>query len=281
MAASDASVRSAAELLAGARRVVVFSGAGVSAESGIDTFRDAGGLWERYPPDEFATAVGLVRQLVEHPERVARFLHDLLAPVARARPNPGHLALDALEQRLRALGGRLVVVTQNVDRLHQEAGSSEVLEVHGSLFEIVDDSGAHQHTLTRAELARVVDGLARAERGLFRRTRMARALSPLLGLPHPRRPLVLAHRPSVVLFGEALPERAWSEAKAQASRADVLIAVGTSGTVYPAAELPELAAAAGARVIGVGPEVGDADVWLNGAAGDVLRRLVERATALA
>lgn len=264
----------AADILRHAKRVVVFTGAGVSAESGIDTFRSTGGLWERYPPEEFATPMGLVKLLVTDPVRVAHFLHDLLEPVAHARPNPGHVALARLEEQVRERGMEIVVVTQNVDRLHQDAGSRRVLEVHGSLFDIVDAEGRPRRQLEREDLRRVVASLKAARAGLFKRSRMVQALSPLLGLPEARAPHLLRHRPNVVLFGEALPERAWSEARKAAANADALLVVGTSGAVYPAAELPEIAEEAGARVVGVGPEPGAAHLWLQGAAGALLPELV-------
>ena len=276
-------VDTAAALVGAARRLVVFTGAGVSAESGIDTFRgstdaesSAGdALWKRYPPEKFATPAGLVNLLVTEPLLVARFFRELLAPVARAVPNAGHRAIASLEERARAAGGDAVVITQNVDRLHHDAGSQRVLEVHGSLFDIVDGAGDTRRTLSRDDLKRVVDDLSRAERGYFKRAAIVRALSPLLHvLDLSSRSLV--HRPSVVLFGEALPEPAWSDALAAAGAADVFLVVGTSGSVYPAASLPEIAADAGATVVGVGPARGDADVWLDGTAGAVLPGLLQR-----
>jgi NAD-dependent deacetylase len=268
----------AMRMLGAARRVVVFTGAGVSAESGIDTFRSEGGIWQRYPPEDFATPAGLLRLMATDPARVARFLRDLLEPVAAARPNPGHVALAALEEAVRDRGADLVVVTQNVDRLHQDAGSRRVLEVHGSLFDIVDSEGRPRRRLERAELERIVSALKAAEGAFFKRSRVVAALSPLLGAPDLRQPLALGHRPNIVLFGEALPEPAWPEAQRAAERADVMLVVGTSGAVYPAASLPEIAAAAGAEVIGVGPEAGDAPgaatLWLEGPSGLILPRLV-------
>src|SRR5262245_13435638 len=111
--------------LRSARRVVVFTGAGVSAESGIPTFRDAEGLWERFPPEQFASIRGLVRTALTRPARFADFLYAVLEPVALAKPSPAHLAVAELDKRVPT-----VVVTQNIDGLHQEAGSSTVHEIH-------------------------------------------------------------------------------------------------------------------------------------------------------
>ncbi len=261
MSSTAAQIDEAARILREAKRLVVFTGAGVSAESGIDTFRTDGGLWERYPPEEFATPGAILKMLATDPARVARFLRDVLEPVARARPNPGHEALSVIEERVRERGGDAVVVTQNIDRLHQDAGSRSVLEVHGSLFDLVDDEGLPRGRLERADLSRIAERLAKAERGLLKRSRIVAALSPLLSV---------RHRPNVVLFGEGLPEPAWSKAVEASRRADAMLVVGTSGAVYPAASLTEVAAEAGARLVGVGPERGDADVWLEGNAGVLL-----------
>lgn len=220
--------------------------------------------------------MALVNLMVTEPLKVARFFRELLAPVARAMPNAGHHAIARIEEQVRARSGTSLVITQNVDRLHHDAGSRRVLEIHGSLFDIVDGAGESRRMLTRADLRRVVDDLSRAERGYFKRAAIVRALSPLLSvLDLSSRSLV--HRPSVVLFGESLAEPAWTEATAAAGEADVMLVVGTSGAVYPAATLPEIAASNGAKVIGVGPERGDADVWLEGPAGTMLPALAERA----
>lgn len=126
----------AAIQLGRARRVVVFTGAGVSAESGIPTFRDAGGFWDRFPPEVFASWSGLRRVAVSQPRRVAEFLEALLDPIVRAVPNPAHRAIADLQRH-----AETVVVTQNVDGLHQAAGSRAVLEVHGSFYRLSDLRG--------------------------------------------------------------------------------------------------------------------------------------------
>lgn len=257
----------AAAWLAEAKRVVVFTGAGVSAESGIDTFRDNTGLWRRFPPERFATLPGLLAVAVKEPAELAAFLRAVLGPIAAARPNPAHLAIAALERHVAT-----TVVTQNIDGLHQEAGSTTVREIHGTLFDVVSPTGHKVRTLTRADLVRLVAALERIERGPFKLPRLIRATSPLMGLGKG-----LAHRPRVVLFGEHLAEPDWSCAERDASACDVMLVVGTSGEVYPAASLPERASDVGARVIGVGLEPGYGDLWLMGKAGEILPRLVEDA----
>lgn len=273
-------VAEAARLLRDASRIVVFSGAGVSAESGIDTFRTDGGFWQRFPPEEFGTAVGLAKLFATDPARLARFLAELVGPIACAAPNPGHRALADLERIAAGRGAELSVITQNVDELHQAAGSKNVHEIHGSLFDIVDAEGRALRRIERPELARLADALDRSQRGPFKRARIARAMLPLLGLPRAGDLARPRHRPSVVMFGEALAEPAWQRAQHAARRADAVLVVGTSGLVFPAAIIPELALAAGARLVAVGPERVFDGLWLAGQAGAVLPELVARVDGL-
>lgn len=264
-------VERAAALLKASTRLCVFTGAGVSAESGIATFRDEGGFWERYPMRDFGTPGGLARIGLSQPERLVDFLLDLLEPVSSAAPNPAHRAIAALEGQR-----RVTVVTQNVDGLHQTAGSDEVHEVHGSLFQIVDAAGAPLKRLRAREVERMVADLKKAKNGRFLAgMRAMSAIKPLIAFG----PSGLKHRPNVVLFGEAMAEPAWSRAHHAVARCDGMIVVGTSGTVYPAAELPDQARERGVPIVGVGPEEGDADLWLSGRAGDVLPALVEAMAA--
>ena len=265
---SDADLDAAARLFSGAQTIAVFTGAGVSRESGIPTFRDDGGLWSKYPIDRFATPAGLAEVAVREPQMLAQFFRDILAPVAAAAPNPAHQAIADLERGPFDVG----IATQNVDGLHQSAGSSEVHEVHGSFFEVTSALGKTLRRVERADLARIVARLEKERRGPFAALHVARALKPILGVN--RR--ALAHRPNIVLFGEAMAEPAWSRAQSLAQSCDVMLVVGTSGEVYPAALLPESARANGAKIIGVGPERGSADVWLEGPAGILLPPLVER-----
>lgn len=212
-------VRHAALLLSRAARVVVFTGAGVSAESGLATFRGAGGLWEGHRVEEVATPEAFARD----PLLVWRFYAMRRENARKAQPNPGHKAIAQLEE----LFPSVVVVTQNVDGLHQRAGSKRVLELHGSLWRIRCASCGQERREERV---------------------------PLPQLP-PRCALCGGlERPAVVWFGEVLPEAVFAEAEKACSQADAMLVVGTSGVVWPAAGLVELAAAAGAAIIEVNPE---------------------------
>jgi NAD-dependent deacetylase len=230
-------------LLAQATRVVVLTGAGISAESGIPTFRDAmTGLWSQFRPEDLATP----EAFAANPKVVWEWYASRRDRVAKALPNAGHAALVALEHRTPHFG----LITQNVDGLHARAGSRNVIELHGNIME--DRCFAEGRTLTPGD--------------------------QLPGTP-PR----CAHcgapvRPGVVWFGEALPSKALDEAQAEARSCDVFLSVGTSTVVEPAASLPFVALAAGAAVIEVNPTStplsAHATIVLSGAAGAVLPRLV-------
>lgn len=257
----------AASWLEAARRVVVFTGAGVSAESGIPTFRDAVGFWSRFRPETFATWRGLLETASTEPAELIRFLIALLEPIAAARPNAAHLAVADLDEH-----ANVTVITQNVDGLHQEAGSRRVLEIHGSLLEVVTEEQRRIRDLSRADLARIVRRLRRAEAHPTRADLLAWAVRPLADL----RPTSL-YRPRIVLFGDQMAEPDWSLASQVAEQCDCFISVGTSGTVMPAAWLPSQARVAGAPVISIGPEAGTGDVCLQGKAGEIMPALVRAA----
>ena len=138
-----------------ARRIVVFTGAGISAESGIPTFRDADGFWQRFPPEQFARWSGLLQTAITSPRSVAEFVLNVVEPIARAEANAAHRAIARLESRTQT-----TIVTQNIDGLHQSAGSRDVLEIHGSLLEVVDvSSGRTVHRFQRQDLAQIAGGL--------------------------------------------------------------------------------------------------------------------------
>lgn len=264
MNVSTSDLERAAGWLRAARRLVVFTGAGVSAESGIDTFRDAGGLWQTFPPEQFARWGGLVRTALLQPRRLAAFVLRVLQPIAEARPNAAHRAIAQAERLV-----KIAVVTQNVDRLHQDAGSTIVREIHGSLLEIVTLRRRFVRLLARRDLARLAERLEWATRSWMALPRLLLALRPLAGLGWHG-----MERPSAVLFGEGLVQPDWNNALDDARRCDVMLVIGTSGVVLPAAMLPVEAHASGARVIVIDPdEPTAADMWLAGTACDVVPRL--------
>lgn len=239
-------------VLLAARHVVVFTGAGVSAESGIATFRDAlTGLWQHFDPAQLATAEAYSRD----PALVWGWYEWRRRQVMQAQPNPAHRAIAQMASRV----PRLTVITQNVDDLHERAGSDAVLHLHGSFFRPRCFACAQPHAF--------VPGLPDEPDG-GRRLEPPRCLD-CGGLI----------RPGVVWFGEALPNSEWASARQAACDCDVMFSVGTSSVVYPAAALPFEAARGGAKVVQVNPAPTDLDdvafVNLRGPAGRVLERLVE------
>ena len=236
-------IERAAAHLRRARNVCVLTGAGISAESGIPTFRDAQeGLWAQYSPHDLATPEGFERD----PELVWRWYEWRREMIRAAQPNPGHVALAQLAQQV----PRLTLVTQNVDGLHQRAGSPHVLEYHGNILR--DRCTVEQVVAERSEDSR--------------RSPLPRCAS-CGGLL----------RPDVVWFGEMIPRRALAEADEAAADCDAFLSIGTSSLVYPAAGLAEAALRRGVPVIEVNPNPTDlsphADVVLRGPAGLVLPAL--------
>jgi NAD-dependent deacetylase len=215
-----------------ARSVVVLTGAGVSAESGVPTFRDARtGLWARYDPLQLATPEAFARD----PALVWDWYAWRRQLVAGARPNAAHLALAALEARI----PDFLLITQNVDGLHCQAGSRKMVALHG-------------------ELARTVCSRERTVIAELPADRASPPRCPACGAPL---------RPDVVWFGESLPADALARAEAAAARAELFFSVGTSSEVYPAAALPAIARAGGAVVIEINPQ----PTPLSGTAAYVLR----------
>lgn len=246
-------IEQAVSALARARSLAVLTGAGVSKESGIPTFREAQtGLWVQYDPQELATP-----QAFRHnPKLVWDWYEYRRQLVVEANPNSGHLALVELEQ----LVPRVVVLTQNVDGLHQAAGSTDVVELHGNLRR------SKCFANCRGDPTLIDVTALRSE---------SREASPPL-CPHCGGYV----RPDVVWFGETLREAALSRAYQASEECDVMLIVGTSGAVHPAAALPAVAKGAGKTVIEVNPEPSGitsfADLILQGPGGEVLPRLVER-----
>jgi NAD-dependent deacetylase len=237
------SIEDAAAALKKARHVCVLTGAGISAESGIPTFRDAlTGLWSKFSPEELATPEAFERD----PELVWQWYEWRRELIRRAEPNAGHVALAELAHRV----PRLTLVTQNVDGLHQRAGSPGVLEYHGNILR--DRCSVEQIVAERSEDARA-------------------------GLPHCASCGGLL-RPDVVWFGEAIPRQPMMLAAAAAADCDAFLSIGTSSLVYPAAGLAEVALQRGVPVIEVNPNETDltaqADMALRGPAGQILPALL-------
>ena len=241
---NDITSQQLADLIRRSHRIVALTGAGISTESGIPDFRSKGGLWERFDPWEYAT----IHACEKNPAKVWVMLKEMDKIVRDARPNPAHYALAKLEDR-----GRLMsVITQNVDNLHQAAGSQSVIEYHGN---------AHRFVCLVC-------------RGHWPREALDFGQTPLYcycgGLI----------KPDVVFFGESIPEAALYKANALALNCDLMLIIGTSAEVAPANILPEVAKNNGAVIVENNLEhtrlsLYLSDYFLHGPAGEVWPLVLE------
>jgi len=211
-------IQQAAEKIASAEKVVALTGAGISVDSGIPDFRSADGIWSKYDPLEYGT----IDAFLSNPIKVWKMLRELADMLGDAKPNPGHEGLAELE----SLGKLSSVITQNVDGLHQDAGNSVVIEFHGNGRKLVCLSC--KRTYERDEIA-------------------PDAFPPMCACMN-----VL--KPDVIFFGEMIPMRTLLHAQAEAEGCDIMLVIGTSAQVIPAADLPHVAKARGATIIEVNPE---------------------------
>jgi NAD-dependent deacetylase len=225
-----------------AHSVAVLTVAGVSAESGVPTFRGPGGLWKQYRPEDLATPGAFARD----PKLIWEWYDWRRGRITETQPNPGHYALAEMEKRI----PRFTLITQNVDGLHEQAGSRNVLRLHGSIWIV---------RCTSCETERE-----------DRRT------------PLPEIPPVCECggmlRPGVVWFSEPLPPGVWREAEAAARSADLFLVIGTSAVVYPAAGLAQIAKSSGARIVEINVAETvlskEIDEFLQGPSGELLPRLI-------
>ncbi|MCB8980173.1 MAG: NAD-dependent deacylase [Ardenticatenaceae bacterium] len=236
------------EKLHAAKHVVVLTGAGVSAESGVPTFREAQtGLWAQYDPQELATPQAFRR----NPQLVWEWYAWRRELVSQAQPNPGHLALVELAKFV----PQLTLITQNVDGLHQRAGSQNVVCLHGNIMET--KCFDHDHPISHWPPTEAVPPTCPTCGSLL--------------------------RPNVVWFGESLPMMALNTAVSAADSCDLFLAIGTSALVHPAASLPLRAVEHGATLVEINPQATPltrwADFTLNGPAGVVLPALLKRLQA--
>jgi NAD-dependent deacetylase len=241
----DRLITRAAEDITASHKAIALTGAGISVESGIPDFRSAGGLWSRYDPEEYAH----ISAFQSNPEKVWRMLREMMELVMGAEPNSAHIALAELE----TMGLLSSVITQNVDGLHQKGGSKEVIEFHGSNRWLVCLTCGDRHDA---------------------------ASFSFKDIP-PRCPQCnVILKPDVVFFGEPIPWEAHARSFAEAATCDLVLVVGTSAVVYPAAGIPTTAKQNGAKVIEINTEPTPltdvvSDYLIQGSAGEILSQIVE------
>jgi NAD-dependent deacetylase len=237
-------IREAARLLAERRNAVALTGAGISVESGIPSFRGSQGMWAKFDPMEYAT----LHAFMQSPRKVWEMLTEMVSVCGGSMPNAAHKGLAALE----ATGVVRAVITQNVDGLHQAAGSHRVIEYHGNLAELICVTCWRRYPT---------------------RERWIPGAVPLCDCGE-----IL--KPNVVLFGEAIPWLAQEQAEEEARTCGVLLVIGTSAQVSPACDIPRIAKESGAAVVEINPEATSltasvTDIRLRGSASEVLRRLLK------
>jgi NAD-dependent deacetylase len=239
-------IKRAADIIRRSEHMISLTGAGISTESGIPDFRSAGGLWEKYDPSVYAS----IETFYRHPEKVWEMIFDMIELTSSAVPNPGHRALARLE----AMGLLKAIITQNIDNLHQEAGSGQVIEYHGnaSRLECLGCGRVYE-----------VAGFPVQDKVPPRCDVCGKIL-----------------KPSVIFFGEMIPHEAMSRSQVLAEKADVVLVVGTSAVVYPAAGIPIVAKRNGASIIEFNMMDTDftgtiTDIFIQGKAGETLPALME------
>ena len=234
----------AAQDIREAKNIAVLTGAGISVESGIPPFRGKGGVWEKFDPMEYAH----IDAFMQDPGKVwAVLLKEMKVIVDQARPNDAHLGLAKLEK----LGKNVTIITQNVDGLHQSAGSTDVIEFHGNF--------AWHHCLSC-------------------RRRYASRQIDLTSIP-PRCDCGGILRPECVFFGEMIPPDLLSRSRQISSQCNIMLVIGTSAIVQPAAWMPVIAKDAGAKVVEINPETTPlshdvSDYFIQGKAGEIIRGIV-------
>jgi NAD-dependent deacetylase len=236
-------INQAAELLRQSKRAIVMTGAGISVESGIPPFRGEGGLWSQYDP-----IVLDLKYFLKHPEiswpAIKKLFYD---PYGQAKPNEAHYALARLEQ----FGIIKTVITQNIDNLHQQAGSQNVYEFHGTLQSLLCLKCRTEYPHQQVNFNQTIPRCP-TDNGLL--------------------------KPNVVLFGEGIPEQIAIQSFSQAMKADVVLVIGTSGEVMPACAIPYEAKKKGATIIEINPNESDytqsiTDIFLNGKATQMMSML--------
>ena len=238
-------IQKAARDILHSKKTIAFTGAGISVESGIPDFRGAQGLWQKYDPEEYAH----IHAFYSNPDRVWLMLKDMFSLIMSAKPNPAHIGLAELER----MGYLSSVITQNVDGLHQAAGSRHVIEFHGT-----------HRTLSCLKCSTTIDGTSLKMEDLPPRCSQCSSLL----------------KPDVVFFGEPIPWEAQVTSFKESKSCSAVLVIGTSAVVYPAASIPITAKERGAMVIEINMEPTPltdqiSDYLICGSAGEIIPAIVE------
>lgn len=240
-------IKKAAEIIRSCHSMIALTGAGISVESGIPDFRSSGGLWEKYDPAIYAS----IESFMRNPEMVWEMLFDMTELTTNAKPNSAHVSLAQLEEK----GYLKSIITQNIDNLHQAAGSRNVIEYHGNGSRLQCMKCGESYDISGFDLSTRVPPSCEGCGSIL--------------------------KPAIVFFGEMIPHQAMNESELLAREADVVLVVGTSAIVYPAAGIPQLAKYNGATLIEFNLEPTQltsymTDVFVQGSAGETLPALLKQ-----
>lgn len=239
MARPSSDLAALREIFSQAKNIAIITGAGVSAESGVPTFRGAGGYWRKWQAQKLATPEAFSR----NPSRVWEFYHYRREVMLTKSPNPAHLAIAECEERLSKQGRTVTVITQNIDELHRQAGSKNLLEIHGSLFKTRCMSCGHEAANYKSPICAALQGKGAPDPDT------EDAQIPVQQLPRcEQKGCHGLLRPAVVWFGETLDSDILTHAEKVLDNCDLCLVVGTSSIVYPAAMFAPQVAARGVPV---------------------------------
>ncbi len=255
------------KLIKTSKYVVAFTGAGISTESGIPQFRGKEGLWEKYSPEVYGTFPGIILQFLISPSKVVQFIYDFTYPILNAKPNISHIALSQLEKK----GYLKSIITQNIDNLHQEAGSKNVIELHGNIYKWRCKKCKKKELIEKTKLIEFVYEIEKIKG----KRNLIKYISNFIKCDCGGR-----KRPEIVFFGELLPENEFQKAEIEAKKSDLFLIIGTSGLVRPASNLPYIAKENRAKIIEINTEKSYfesiSDLTFYKPSGEILKYILEK-----
>jgi len=220
--------------------VIALTGAGISVKSGIPTFRGKEGIWRKYNSEVYGTLSGLTKLFLISPSKVVNFAYEFGKTICNAKPNKMHFFLAELEKN----GNLKAIITQNIDNLHQKAGNKNVIEIHGNFFKWFCKKCRKEKIFRESEMIEFLKGMnkIKGRKNLIKKYYEFAKCECGGHL-----------RPSIVFFGELLPEKEYRKAEEEVKRCDLILTIGTSGIVAPASTLPLIAKENGAKLIDINP----------------------------
>lgn len=254
-------IENAGRTLNFAKEITFFTGAGLSAESGIGTFRGENGLWDEFGK-YFSTWNDLIQSIYERPYEFSKFFINFVEPILVSSPNAGHQVISSF-QKIKPTN----VVTQNIDDLHQQAGSTRVIELHGNLYEQKNETG-NITKIQKSVFQTILEKLSISSKKEITSSFLLETLKPILEFDASK-----LRKPNLVMFGDPLDQIKLDSAKEMCNQCDCFVVIGTSGTVIPAAFLVDIAKINNATVISINPGEPDTKYNLSMKAGYALSQI--------